>query len=80
MARTHKDRRVGHQQQNRPRKSKEKLSRRYLKAKRLGFVDPGDFCPDCGNPTGFQSGFLICQNCDWIDSGLGAIEIDFNVA
>lgn len=62
------------------RKTEEPLKRRYRRFKERGYEDPGDHCPDCGEPTGFQSGFLICQTCGWIDSGSDAIEIDFNAA
>lgn len=62
------------------REPKKPFKRRYRRAKENGFEDPGDHCPDCGEPTDFQSGFLICQSCGWIDSGRDAIELDFNAA
>lgn len=77
MARSKKDRRQ-ETASNTKRKVREPLKRRYLQYKQHGDADPGDYCPDCGTPTGFQSGFLVCQSCGWIDSGLDAIEIDFN--
>lgn len=49
-------------------KAKETFNRRYQNFKRHG-ADPGDYCPDCGNATDFQSGFLVCNGCGWIDNG-----------
>lgn len=77
MARSNKDRRQ-EGNSNTTQKVREPFTRRYLHYKRHGEIDPGDYCPDCGDPTGFQNGFLVCQGCGWIDSGSDAIEIDFN--
>lgn len=80
MARTRKDRRAPDLLSNVKQKPKRTFKRRYMQVKRNGFEDPGDYCPDCGEPTGFQSGFLVCPACGWIDSGPDAIEVFFSAA
>lgn len=80
MARTKRYRKSREVTSNVKSKPKRPLKRRYLRARQSGFEDPGDYCPDCGEPTGFQSGFLVCQSCGWIDSGPDSIELNFNVA
>jgi hypothetical protein len=80
MSRSNKDRRHLPLSPSSKRKVREPLKKSYLHYKRHGFEDPGDYCPDCGEPTGFQNGFLVCHECGWIDSGLDAIELNFNAA
>lgn len=58
------------------RKAQTPLNKKYRDFRKNGDEDPGDRCPRCGSITGFQSGFLVCNNCDWIDSGSDAIELD----
>ena len=77
MARTWKDAKSDAEMSANSRKPREKLNRNYRRFKEHG-PDPGDYCPECGEPTGFQSGFLLCQDCGWIDGGPDAIDFEFN--
>lgn len=74
------------------REREEPLSSRYISFMRYGpdefieesyFIDedelkfdPGDFCPDCGEPTDFDEGYLCCRECGWIDSGLNDFDLE----
>lgn len=33
------------------------------------FGDEDELCPCCGNLTGFDAGFLFCNECGWVDAG-----------
>lgn len=61
-----------HEHQTQRRDGRDSLTRRYREFKLKG-PDPGDFCPDCLEPTDFRSGFLCCDGCGWADIGTEAI-------
>ncbi len=78
MSRTYKD-----QKQNqvvsiaKSKRQRQPLTTKYLRYKQKGDNSDGDFCPKCGTPTHFETYFLACGNCGWVDAGSEAIDREF---
>ncbi len=86
MSRTYKDQKQNQAAQLTQKKQrKRRLKRRYIRYKSCGpeedirrenelrEIMDGDYCPKCGSPTHFDTYYLACVNCDWIDYGEDAI-------
>ena len=63
---------------------KRRLKRKYIRYQCCGAencrneyefneVLDGDVCPKCGSPTHFETYYLACVDCGWVDYGEDAI-------
>ncbi len=68
MARTYKDQKNERSIRKTETSSEPNKKKNYLSQKRYGANDDYELCPDCGGLTNFQSGFLVCTECGWVDA------------
>ncbi|HEY8270662.1 MAG TPA: hypothetical protein VIG33_07210 [Pseudobdellovibrionaceae bacterium] len=77
MSRTYKDKNVIYLPERKSpvkHKREHQLRGRYSKYKKEGPPLDADNCYDCGGPTDFQGGFLVCSECGHAEGVLDVID------
>ncbi len=86
MSRTYKDRKDNQVVQfAKSKRQAQPLKQKYIRFKQCGYETSsaenndenldGNLCPNCGAPTHFESYFLTCAHCGWIDAADESIDL-----